>query len=227
MIVVEGLSHGILSIPRLEIPPGLSVVTGENGSGKTTLLRLLAGIRVPERGSVLVDGVPPAAVPRGFVHEFPGRNFLFPTVSMEVASPLMFRHAPCSEVEREVSRAAAAAGIGHLLSRQVRDLSGGEQVLCALAAAIAARPALLVLDEWDSHLDAGTVERARACIRGSGARHAVWCTQDMEIAASADFVVFLGAGRVLHAGRPDSVFPALEGTCWFPPSWRGEDGARP
>jgi energy-coupling factor transport system ATP-binding protein len=220
VIRVEGLDHGILSIPELAIPPGLCVVTGRNGSGKTTLLRLLAGICVPDKGSVLVDGREPASLERGFIHEFPGRNCLFSTVYQEVASPLWFRHAPCEEVERSVSRTARSVGIDGLLFREVRNLSGGEQVLCALATAVIGNPALLVLDEWDSHLDYETAARVEGCIRSMRIPHVVWCTHDMDIAAAADYLVFLEKGHVRYWGAPQSVFPALKETCWYPPSWR-------
>lgn len=223
MIRVEGLDHGILSIPFLSLPNGLCVVTGRNGSGKTTLLRLLAGICVPKKGSVTVDGRDPASLERGFVHEFPGRNSIFSIVYQEVASPLWFRHAPCEEVERSVSHAARSVGIEGLLSREVRNLSGGEQVLCALATAVVGNPTLLVLDEWDSHLDGGTAAHAEECIRAMQIPHVVWCTQDMDIAASADYVVFMEGGRVRFSGTPQSVFPALKETCWYPPSWRWKE----
>jgi energy-coupling factor transport system ATP-binding protein len=223
VIRVEGLDHGILSVPELSIPPGLCVVTGRNGSGKTTLLRLLAGICVPGKGSVTVDGRDPASLERGFVHEFPGRNCLFSIVYQEVSSPLWFRHAPCEEVERSVSRAARSVEIEGLLSRGVRNLSGGEQVLCALATAVVQNPSLLVLDEWDSHLDCRTAARVEECIRAMGIPHVVWCTQDMDIAASADYVVFLEKGQVTYSGTPQTVFPALKETCWYPPSWRWKE----
>lgn len=223
MIKVEGLCHGILSVPDLAIDRGLSVVTGPNGSGKTTLLRLIAGICEPEKGSVLVDGQDPSSMERGFVHEFPGKNALFSLVSQELASPLWFRHSSCGEVERSVSRAASSVGIGGLLSREVRTLSGGEQVLCALATAVVAKPTLLVLDEWDSHLDWETAACVEACIRKMHLPYVVWCTQDMDIAASADSVVFLDQGRVRYAGAPQAVFPLLIGTCWYPPSWSLEE----
>jgi len=223
VIHVEGLCHGVLSIQDLAIPRGFSVVTGPNGSGKTTLLRLLAGICEPEQGSILVDGQDPSSLVRGFVHEFPGRNALFSLVSQEIASPLWFRHSSCGEVERSVARAARFVGIEMLVSREVRTLSGGEQVLCALATAVVAKPTLLVLDEWDSHLDWETAARVEACIRKMHLPHVVWCTQDMDIAASADGVVFLDRGRVRYAGAPQAVFPSLVGTCWYPPSWSLEE----
>jgi len=106
---------------------------------------------------------------------------------------------------------------------RVRTLSGGEQVLCALATAVVAKPTLLVLDEWDSHLDWETAARVEACIRKMHLPHVVWCTQDMDIAASADGVVFLDRGRVRYAGAPQAVFPSLVGTCWYPPSWSLEE----
>jgi len=59
MITAENLWYRTLSIEELRIAPGITSVIGPNGCGKTTLLKLLAGIAVPESGTILVDGIPP------------------------------------------------------------------------------------------------------------------------------------------------------------------------
>jgi len=220
VIAVSGLRHRALSIGHLAIPPGITAVIGENGSGKTTLLRIIAGIEEPESGTVTVDGISPRWSEVGYVHEHPDRNLLFSTVSDEIASPLRFRNFPCDATERCVQRIAAMTGISPLLDRPARDLSGGEKAVTALAAALVHRPNLLVLDEYDSHLDPVRCRQVDGILRSCGAGYIIRCTQWMETAASADFVIFLERGRVARAGSPEEVFSCLESTVFYPRSWR-------
>ncbi len=220
MISIRGLRHGVLDIAECEIPAGHTVVTGPNGSGKTTLLRLLAGMEEPFRGCVRVEGKTPGEMPIGWVHEFPSRNALFLSVYEELASPLRFRHMPCDEISRKVSRMAEKVGISHLLDRDLVTLSGGEQVLTALATALIPEPAVLILDEWDSHLDAGTTAMLHDLLKDLCIRCLVQCTLDMDLAATADWVVFLSRGRIRAAGPPEEVFERCAGSCWYPPGWR-------
>jgi len=220
MITVCGLRYRSLAIDALKIPPGITSVIGRNGSGKSTFLRLCAGILEPECGAIVVDGVPPREVDTGYVNEFPDRNILFSAVKDELASPLRFLHAPCTETCKAVRECAATLGIGHLLERRMQDLSGGEKVLVAYAAALITRPRVLVLDECDSHLDAGRCAWLAAALRDSGATYVIRCTQQMETAAAGDHLICLDRGRVLHAGRPADVFSCLSGTPFYPLSWR-------
>jgi len=220
MIAISGLRHRALRIGRLAIPPGMTAVIGENGSGKTTLLRIISGIEEPELGTVTVDGISPRRSEVGYAHEHPDRNLLFSTISDEIASPLRFRNLPCDATGDRVQGIAAAAGISHLLDRPVRDLSGGEKAITGITAALVHRPDLLVLDEYDSHLDPGRCRQVDGMLRSCGAAYVVRCTQRMETAASGDFVVFLERGRVAQAGSPEDVFPALEPTVFYPRSWR-------
>ncbi len=220
MIQVEGLRHGVLDIPALDLPPGYTAVIGPNGSGKTTLLRLVAGLDRPERGSVLVAGEEPGVKPCGWVNEFPGRNMLFSQVAEELASPLRFRNLPCPGIAGRVLECARHTGIEHLLERETTTLSGGEQVLAALATALIGRPELMVLDEFDSHLDLETVESIEAVLDRSPARYLVRCTQNPDLALKADRVLFLKGGATGMCGTPEEVFGSLAGTCYYPLSWR-------
>ncbi|MDD1694956.1 MAG: energy-coupling factor ABC transporter ATP-binding protein, partial [Methanoregula sp.] len=162
MISIRDLHHRELDIASLDIMPGITSVIGPNGSGKTTLLKICAGITEPDAGTVRVDGRSPRETEIGWVNEFPDRNILFEMVEDEVASPLRFRHIPCDEICRRVEHHMGVMGILPLRKRPVRELSGGEKILVALAAALVHHPSMLVLDECDSHLDE---DRAREMVR--------------------------------------------------------------
>ena len=141
MIAIESLRWRNLSIDALSIGPGITTIIGPNGSGKTSFLRICAGITVPDRGTVMIDNLPPRETGIGWVNEFPDRNILFARVTDEIASPLRFhRTISGSAIDSEVRACAESVGIPHLLTRTVRELSGGEKVLVALAAALVEPP---------------------------------------------------------------------------------------
>jgi energy-coupling factor transport system ATP-binding protein len=220
MITIENLRYRTLAIEDLRIASGITSVIGPNGSGKTTLLKLLAGIAVPDTGTILVDGIPPRNAEIGWVNEFPDRNILFGNAFEEIASPLRFRHLPCTEIQQRVESSMESMGITHLGARPMQVLSGGEKVLVALAAALVSRPQVLVLDEYDSHLDANRAGEIARIIRKSGTQYVIHCTQDIEAAASGDAVLFLEKGKIRYTGKPDDVFASLAGTAYYPLSWR-------
>ena len=220
MITIESLRYRTLAIDTLDIPPGITSIIGPNGSGKTTLLKLCAGIAVPESGTVLIDGIPPRKKEVGWVNEFPDRNILFGTVADEIASPLRFRRVSCNEISRRVDVCMDSMGIASLKQRYVRDLSGGEKILVALAAALVIDPFVLVLDEYDSHLDASHCMQLEKTISGHHIPYILRCTQQMETAAQGDHLVYAEAGRIRARGNPDEVFRSLSGTTFYPLSWR-------
>ena len=220
MITLDTLRYHSLTIDTLAIPQGITSVIGSNGSGKTTLLRMCAGIAIPTSGKILIDDISPRETDVGWVNEFPDKNILFSRVSDEIASVLRFRHTSCRDSDDAVKRVAGSVGIGHLLSRQMREISGGEKVLVSLAAALVHHPKVLVLDEYDSHLDAASSEHMEDVIRESGASYVLRCTQHMETAANSDYLIFLEHGMVKHAGTPEAVIPSLAGTPFYPLSWR-------
>lgn len=220
MISIRNLRHRPLDIGALDILPGITSVIGPNGSGKTTLLRLCAGITEPAAGNVLVDGRSPRETEIGWVNEFPDRNILFGTVADEVASPLRFRHISCGETDERVVRQLECMDIMSLYKRPVRELSGGEKILVALAAALVHRPRVLVLDECDSHLD-----DTRACaldqlLEHSGIPYVIRCTQQMESAARGNRIIYLEEGAARFTGSSDEVFSSLSGTAFYPLSRR-------
>jgi energy-coupling factor transport system ATP-binding protein len=220
MIEVRDLRYGSLHISTLDLPRGITTVIGRNGSGKTTLLRLCAGIAIPDAGTILIDGRSPRQTDTGWINEFPDRNMLFSNVSDEIASPLRFRYADPDETDRSVQRIADRLGIRNLLARSVQSLSGGEKVLVALAAALVADPEILILDEYDSHLDEKRCVQIERILSESGCGYILRCTQQMETAVQSDYLVMLENGRPVHTGVPQEVFPLLAATLFYPLSWR-------
>jgi len=191
LIEITDLCHGVLDIPSLLIPAGLTVISGKNGAGKTTLLKICSGITLPDHGSVRIDGLAPRAQNVGYVSEFPDRHLLFPVVYDEIASSLRFAGIPQPVIEENVLKTAEEAGITHLLKRECRTLSGGEKILVGVLTAIIDEPVLLVLDEPDSHLDRETIEELRLFISSKKIPYVMWSSHTKMLRDTADFEVML------------------------------------
>lgn len=216
MITIDHLRFRNLAIDTLAIRPGITTVIGANGSGKTTFLRICAGISLPDSGTLMIDSRPPRDTEIGWVNEFPDRNILFITGFDEIASSLRFHNVPCAIIASSVRSCAELMGITHLLTRPVREMSGGERMLLSLAAALVNHPRVLILDEYDSHLDPRSIAVIDQILGRWGADYVIRCTQQMDTALKSDHLLFFDSGRILHSGSPQQVVPLLRGTAWFP-----------
>jgi iron(III) transport system ATP-binding protein len=201
----------------LEIDRGeLMAVLGPSGCGKTTLLRTIAGFERPDAGSVVVAEhevagpgrfVPPERRRIGMVFQ---DYALFPhlTVKANVAFGLVAR--PRDERERLTRRTLELVGLQHKTERYPHALSGGERQRVALARAMAPEPALVLLDEPFSSLDAslraGLRREVELILRDAEAT-ALLVTHDQEEALSlADRLAVMREGRIVQVGAPEEVY---------------------
>ena len=150
---------------NLELPKGsYTALLGPSGSGKSVMLELIAGLRFPEKGKILIDGgdmtnTPARKRPVGMLFQ---DYALFPhmTVEENIGFPLSISGADKAAVAKEIGRIASLFKIEGLLKRAIKDLSGGEKQRCALARAMAHQPSVLLLDEPLSALDEELREEA-------------------------------------------------------------------
>jgi molybdate transport system ATP-binding protein len=185
---------------------------GPSGAGKTTLLEVIAGLRRPARGDIVVGNstlfsstqrvnVPPRRRRIGYV---PQEGLLFP--HMNVRRNLLFGATPST---LELDQVATMLEIGPLLERQVDGLSGGERQRIALGRALMTHPALLLMDEPLAAVDRARRERILPyLLRIRRELHVplVYVTHDAtELAQIADRVLVIVEGTIVRAGAPSDV----------------------
>ncbi len=203
----------------LEVPNGeLVALIGPSGSGKTTLLRIIAGLEVPDSGTILFDDqdatVQHVGARRvGFVFQHYAL-FRHMTVFENIAFGLRVRPRRLRLAEREIR-----ARVGELLKlvqldwvadRYPSQLSGGQRQRIALARALAIEPRVLLLDEPFGALDAKVRKELRRWLRrfhDDLKITSVFVTHDQDEALEvADRVVVMNAGRVEQVGSPEAVY---------------------
>lgn len=193
------------------------VLLGPSGCGKSTALRMLAGLESPTSGTIsigdeIVNDVEPRHRDVAMVFQ---SYALYPhmTVAKNIESPLVGRRAEqTSKSERTdmVHRVAAMLGLEDLLARKPGQLSGGQRQRVALARAIVRRPAVFLMDEPLSNLDAKLRAQTRADIvdlhRELGATF-VYVTHDqVEAMTMATRIAVLDSGRLQQVGTPQEIY---------------------
>ena len=219
---VPVLSEVDLTVARGE----LLVLLGPSGCGKTTLLKCLVGLERPDAGSIELSGtrvvdtgqgvfVPPNRRDVGMVFQ----NYaLWPhmTVARNVAYPLKARKRAGQLRGGRVQQVLDIVQCGHLADRYPPELSGGQQQRVSLARALAPEPALLLLDEPLSNLDALLRVELRAQLRilhRDLGFTGVYVTHDQDEAlALGTRIAVMREGRIEQIGEPEKVYaePATE-----------------
>src|ERR671931_2700924 len=190
------------------------VLLGPSGCGKTTLLRMIAGLEQPTSGTILIGGrvvnaLPPRARKIAMVFQ---SYALYPhmTVLKNIAFPLRAQGVPRNEIPKKIEWAAALFGIGHLLERKPRQLSGGERQRVALARALVREPAVFLLDEPLSNLDAQLRASARDELQQFQRRigtTTIYVTHDqVEAMGLGDRIVVMQHGKVRQIGTPAEIY---------------------
>jgi putative ABC transport system ATP-binding protein len=201
-------------------PGGFIAIVGPSGSGKSTLLNLLGALDRPTTGTVRIDGLDIATLSDarlarlrnttiGFV--FQQFQLLARTSATDnVALPLVYAGVGRSERTARARAALEAVGLGHRLTHQPSELSGGEQQRVAIARALVADPRVILADEPTGNLDTATGNEIMDLLEWLNAERGVALaviTHDPEIAARAPRQIRLRDGAVDEADARRFVPP--------------------
>jgi len=192
----------------------ITAILGPSGEGKTTLLRLIAGFETADAGTIAIHGHAvegrgrPVPANRRRVGYVPQEGALFPHLSVGANVGFGLRRGlACAE---RIAECLELVGLAGAERARPHELSGGMQQRVALARALAPRPAIVLLDEPFSSLDAGlrVQVRTEVCdvLRRAGAT-AILVTHDQQEALSvADAVAVLLGGRIAQLDDPVRLY---------------------
>jgi multiple sugar transport system ATP-binding protein len=215
--VIKAFPGGAVAVDRLDLDVEdgeLLVVVGPSGSGKTTVLRLLAGLEEPTEGEIRIGGrvvndVHPMDRDIAMVFQ---SYALYPhmTVAGNIGFGLKLRGRRKAEVAARVEQAAATLALGELLGRKPAHLSGGQRQRVAMGRAIVREPAVFLMDEPLSNLDAKLRVQMRAEIQRLQHRlgtTTVYVTHDqVEAMTMGDRVALMRDGRLVQVDRPLALY---------------------
>ena len=219
-IVIErvGMKFGgtvaLEDIPLTVADGEFVALLGPSGCGKTTLLRIIAGLQTETSGRVLIGGRDMTGLPprrRGLAMVF--QNYaVFPhmTVRDNIGFGLRMTGATTERTARQVGRAAGLLHIESLLHRYPAQLSGGQRQRVAVARALAVEPAVLLMDEPLSNLDALLRLEMRAdlktVLREAGTT-TLYVTHDQtEAMGLADRIAVMSQGHVEQVAAPAEIY---------------------
>ena len=208
----EVVSNVNIMLPRGEI----LALLGPSGGGKTTTLRLIAGFETPDAGTIEVENdivvgpgrlLPPEKRRVGMVFQ---DYALFP--HMNVVNNIRFGLANDGERDRRVAEVLDIVGLTGEALKWPHELSGGQQQRVALARALAPKPAVVLLDEPFSNLDAALRDMVRTEVKQilrNAEASAIFVTHDQDEAFGlADKVAIMLRSTVVQTGTPEEVYVA-------------------
>ena len=205
----------VLKEVSLEISDGeLLVLLGPSGCGKSTLLRIIAGLETLDSGEIYIgekriDELEPKDRDVALVFQ----NYaLYPhmSVAQNLAFPLTIAKTEKRKKQKKVLEVAELLGLLHKLSQKPATLSGGERQRVALGRAIIREPALFLLDEPLSNLDAelrGRMRKEIVSLQKRVGRSMIHVTHDQtEALTMADKIALLNDGILVQVGTPEEIY---------------------
>lgn len=214
------LDSGFSLDVRFAVPAGVTILFGGSGAGKTTTLGAVAGIVRPDEGRISVGGRmlfdSAEAVDVDISRRSVGYVFqdlaLFPHLTVERNVRYGLGRLSRPERDRRVGEILESFRIAHLRRSMPGEISGGERQRTALARALVTHPAVLLLDEPLSALDAATKSRILDDLRSWNQAHRIpilYVTHSREEAfALGERVIILEGGKISASGSPQEVFGA-------------------
>jgi sulfate transport system ATP-binding protein len=204
---------------NLTMPSGeLVALLGPSGSGKTSLLRIIAGLEVPDSGSVLFHGEDTTGTDVrqrqvGFVFQHYalfGHMSIFENVAFGLRVRPKATRPDETVIRKKVTELLKLVQLDWVADRFPHQLSGGQRQRIALARALAVEPKVLLLDEPFGALDAKVRKELRRWLRRLHDEvhlTSVFVTHDQEEAMEvADRIVVMNQGRIEQEGSPDEVY---------------------
>ena len=207
--------RSVLKDINLEFPDGeLLVLLGPSGCGKSTLLRIIAGLETADSGEIYISKVRiDQKEPKDRNVALVFQNYaLYPhmTVEKNLAFPLTIARTPKDEIKKRVSDVAEMLGLSDKLKERPGRLSGGERQRVALGRAIIREPAIFLLDEPLSNLDAdlrGRMRREIVALQKRLKKTLIHVTHDQtEALTMADRIVLMNKGEIVQIGTPQELY---------------------
>lgn len=199
----------------IDIPDGKFVcLLGPSGCGKTTLLRTIAGLEEPSGGRIFIDGIDQTDVPthkRGMGMVFQSLA-LFPHLDVigNITYPLVIRGADAATRKTRGDELLELVRLPEMGARRIHQLSGGQRQRVAIARGLALDPAVFLLDEPLSALDAGLREHMQIELRqiqqSLGVTTIVVTHDQKEALTMADLVIVMKDGVIQQVGPPMAVY---------------------
>lgn len=204
----------------VRVAPGtLLALVGPNGCGKSTLLSVIAGLRRPDRGTVLIDDRPVAAESsrdlarlRSFVTQHNRTDTPFTVAEVVEMGRFPWLRTPAAVRSPEIiDDAILACDLADIVDRPFSQLSGGQQARVSIARAIAQQAPVMLLDEPTAALDIHHQESVLDILRGArdGGSAVLLVVHDLSLAAAyADRVALMKDGHLLAEGPTREVMTA-------------------
>lgn len=227
------LGQALRGFTAIAAPGKVTAIIGPNGAGKSTLLALAARLLDPERGVVLIDGQPLAAVSLASVRRAVGMvGGDLPLMRGSLERNLRYRwpEAPADEVARvsdlcRIDEVAAALPAGRVAIQEGgANLSLGQRQRIALARALLGEPAVLLLDEADVNLDPRSNQVIDDVLRDHHGT-VLMVTHKIERVARADAVWLVDEGRLIAAGAPRDMLQHPQVRQLFASAWSPREAA--
>jgi molybdate transport system ATP-binding protein len=213
-----GRGNALVIDVHIQAADGVTVLFGPSGAGKTSILRAVAGILIPDEGritlgeTVFFDSATGVNIPmqrRGVGYVFQN-HLLFPHLTAEQNALYGARDDARKSARERVRELFAMMEIEETVARRPHELSGGEQQRVALARALATEPAIMLLDEPLSAVDAATRARLTEEIADIQQRTGVpflYVTHNhTEALRLGKTMILIDGGKVTQQGDPKSIF---------------------